>query len=115
MLTEAEINRREIKSLVRAIREVFESDNPPRNEIELIEAMHPAYDPTLLGQAYQIYLRYEARVRALGYTAHTIAPVLGIAPRTSYRYADGQLDLTVPIDRLLYMLTHYGVPDEWMV
>jgi hypothetical protein len=57
--------------------------------------------------------KYTRRVKALGYTPYSIAPILGIGPRQSLRYATAGFKLPAMADRLLEMLERFGIPEEW--
>jgi len=47
---------------------------------------------------------YEAARNALGWTHAELAEAIGVAPRTPYRYANGEVDMPEPAARLLRLL-----------
>lgn len=57
--------------------------------------------------------QYRKAVEKLGYTAYSIAPVIGISKRQSFRLASGESAVLEPIARLLAMFKLHGIPEDW--
>jgi hypothetical protein len=59
--------------------------------------------------------QYVAALKKLGLThaSQEAANVLGITRRQSQRLADGERPVSKPIEKLLELLVHHGIPEEW--
>lgn len=58
---------------------------------------------------------YTKAIRRLGWSQVHAGQMLGIDPRTSRRYASGDLSLPNPLQMLLRVLVNLKRTDEWFV
>lgn len=57
--------------------------------------------------------QYRKALERLGLTIETAAPIIGITPRHSYRLAGSDRNVSVTIERLLWLLERHGIPPQW--
>lgn len=58
---------------------------------------------------------YQIAIDRLGWSQMHAARTLGLDPRTSRRYALGELEMPQPLAMLLRVLVHMGRTEEWLI
>ena len=58
--------------------------------------------------------QYKKSLKDLSLSINGAGKVLGITSRQSFRYASGENDIPLTVERLIEMCKRHGIPEEWL-